>query len=109
MKRLLSRILGVREDDVDAVVKHDAATAQRLLSRRGFLAAAAAIAGQVALPEPTTGSLIQLATDEQVVTYSFPAAGTVPCWANLVVGFQWTALIASMSYYKGTLAIRDAP
>lgn len=75
VRSLLARVLGVREDEVDDVVRHDRRGAERALGRRGFLGAVAAVAASVALPESDPAGLIQVATPEQVVTYSFPSGG----------------------------------
>ncbi len=70
MRSFLARVLGVRLDEVDAVVKNERPEVERVLSRRGFLAAAAALAASPVLPEPE--QLVQVATWEQTVTYSIP-------------------------------------
>ena len=69
MKSFLARVLGVRLDEVDAVVRAERPDVERVLSRRGFLAAAAVLAASPALPE-TSG--VEVATWEQTITYSIP-------------------------------------
>lgn len=70
----LAKLFGCSERDVDEVVKRDAA-ARRELTRRGFLAAALALAASPVVPVPEVDW-------SQQITYSIPEIGTETIFFN---------------------------